>query len=128
MSDNRERVSFPFHLGGPGIMTADKQFSIYVSKTLDCLGYNQDMVKYRVKMYRELLEHLTDRPLESIVVAGSKAGGLTSVYESDLDVCFYLMSYVPTLSDHCPGAPPSAAARPPPAHNHHHHCARCPRR
>ena len=70
MSDNPERVSFPFHLGGPGTMTADKQFSIYVSRTLDFLGKNQDMVKYRVKSQE--LVNIHYRSFETITT-GSKA-------------------------------------------------------
>ena len=88
MSDNPRRLSFPFQLGDPGILIADKQFSLCVSRALDCLGYNQDMVKYRVKMYKkeqELNNKIMNSTMFEHILTGSKSEGLTSIFESDTD-------------------------------------------
>lgn len=75
----------------------DRQMSLSerLSKTLDYLGYNKEMVKYRRETFRELneiyhQEHEKYQNCSIGKVVGSKGEGLTKTCESDTDtICLH---------------------------------------
>ena len=69
-------------------MEHTEQISVYVSRALDCLGKSQDIVKYRVKLYKKyenFYNSLVNNKLLN-TTAGSKGEGLTAPFENDLDM------------------------------------------
>ncbi|XP_060559198.1 uncharacterized protein LOC132719447 [Ruditapes philippinarum] len=60
--------------------------SCLLSDTLDCIGYSEDIISIRRKYWQDFMRVFNTQQKElTVVVAGSKAEGITSLYESDTD-------------------------------------------
>lgn len=76
------------------------EISKRLSYTLDCLGYGQEMVRFRqgyydqVDMFNSVIAQIKFPSHLRFVMVGSKAEGLVKQYESDMDMLLRLMSCV----------------------------------
>ena len=67
-------------------MDSDARYAIHVSKTLDCMGYNREMVSYRVRSLKEASYYASNVSLNvNLTVVGSKGEGLSTLCQSDFD-------------------------------------------
>ncbi|KAH3846751.1 hypothetical protein DPMN_089056 [Dreissena polymorpha] len=69
--------------------TLKDRISLFVSKTIDYLGYSYEMIKYRQRMYH-VNDELTAQklPPETRVTTGGKGEGTTMYFENDTDYIF----------------------------------------
>ena len=70
--------------------TLKDRISLFVSKTIDYLGYSFEMIKYRQRMYHandELTARLKLQP-ETRVTTGGKGEGTAMYFENDADYMF----------------------------------------
>lgn len=74
---------------------------------LDAIGYDSDMIRYRREAYAHFGEELD---VNHCVVVGSKGEGLTSVFESDIDVMFVMPAILCVENDVENLEPPSCSA------------------
>ncbi|XP_053373599.1 uncharacterized protein LOC123531072 [Mercenaria mercenaria] len=83
----------------PSNRTAIKEgISLFVSKTLNFLGYNYEMIKYRQRMYH-VNDELTAQfghQTDARVTTGGKGEGTTMYFESDIDYLFVLQQLICT--------------------------------
>ncbi|XP_060591191.1 uncharacterized protein LOC132746131 [Ruditapes philippinarum] len=84
------------------------EVSCLVSDILDCIGYNEEIISTRRKYWQNYMRVFNSVQQElSVVVAGSKAEGITSLYESDTDqmllfndaICANDIQHLPPVSD-----------------------------
>ena len=69
-------------------METKARYSIHVSITLNCMGYNTEMINYRVLKYKEESECHSGLDLDSnlrMLLVGSKGEGLSASMHSDTD-------------------------------------------
>ncbi|XP_053373550.1 uncharacterized protein LOC128546617 [Mercenaria mercenaria] len=77
---------------------ANEGISLFVSKTLDFLGYSFEMIKYRQRMYHandEIIARFNHQP-DTRVTTGGKGEGTTMYFENDTDYMYVVKQIICT--------------------------------
>jgi hypothetical protein len=73
-----------------------KKYSFYLSEALDALGFSYECIKHRQKSWELCGDHLTADEDENVtdLIAGSKAEGVSRVFEGDYDLMVSLNNFI----------------------------------
>ena len=83
-----------------------QHLSCFVSDVLDCIGYSQEIINARRNYWQHVAQlYNNEQSALKLVTAGSKAEGITSFYESDIDFMHIINDAICTDEIHYPPLP-----------------------
>ena len=72
----------------PDDNSSDMEFSLLLSRSLDVIGYNQDMIKHKVDHWKwmEIIDNTYIGPVFETIYSGSQKEGIVPQFGSDIDM------------------------------------------